>query len=65
MARAKHGQYDQERHLPDNADQPQGSGSIVRWHAQIREVLGHDAGQAQIDASRERGGVPWLLAQLT
>lgn len=64
MTRAKHGRYDAERGLPNNADQPQGSGSIVRWHAQIRETLGEDAGQALIDASREHGGAPWLLARL-
>lgn len=64
MPRTKHGQYDAEKGLPNNTDQPQGSGSIVRWHGQIRESLGEDAGQALIDESRERGGVKWLLAQL-
>lgn len=64
MTRTKHSQYDAIRGLPNNADQAQGSGAFVRWHAQIREVLGHEAGQALIDASRERGGVKWLLAQL-
>lgn len=66
MARAKHGQYDQERRLPDNTGQAQGSGVIVQFHAQIRELLGEEAGQALIEESRAQGHrkTAWLCERL-
>lgn len=70
MPRSKHGQYDQESHLPNNEGQAVGSGLTVWFHAHIRECLGEEAGQALIQASRKPGGksggqnMAWLCAQL-
>lgn len=67
MPRAKHGRYNAEQHLPDNTGQPQGSGIIVWFHAQIVARLGDKAGQAIIAESRAHGSQSraWLCEQLT
>jgi hypothetical protein len=66
MVRAKHGNYNQERHLPDNRMKPQGSGNNVWLNEQVLDVLGHVEGQHLIDQSAQHSAkrYEWLCVQL-
>ncbi len=66
MPRAKHGNYDEEHHLPDNTGQAVGSGSAVWLQEQILATLPAPAGQALIDSASAHGvrRYEWLCEQL-
>jgi hypothetical protein len=62
--RSQHGQYDQEKRLPDNSLQPSGAGYTVWLQEQILALF--PDGEALIGQSREHGTkrYAWLLERL-
>jgi hypothetical protein len=66
MKREKHGQYDNEKHQPDNRMQPTGSGQGVWLNQQVLRLLGEQEGQALIDASvaHKEKRYDWLCSQM-
>jgi hypothetical protein len=65
--RTKHGQYDQQRHLPDNRMQAVGSGTDVWLQQEVLSRIGQDQGQALLEQARVHKAhrYQWLLEQMT
>jgi len=66
MKREKHGQYDHEKHQPDNRMKPTGSGQGVWLNQQVLQLLGEPEGQQLIDqsAAHKEKRYDWLCSQL-
>lgn len=62
MTRAKHGNYDEDRGLPDNRGQAQGSGIYVWLQSEVEQRFG----KGLVDQAQAHGNerYTWLLAQL-